>query len=194
VLQQILTGSKQFNALSHGQTPRARAQRTFHVVAQKRVKKTQQVVLTAQGAKAGLGAAGQITKVPNGYFRNYLQPARLALPATQGILDNILKQEQNEVQLAQQVQAKAQAMATALQTIGKFTIKKRSGDKESIFGSVTEQEVVDAIEAQTSRKLNKKLIELPDIKKLGTYEATVKLHPNVTGRFKVVVQKEKEQR
>ncbi|KAL0052535.1 hypothetical protein WJX82_003532 [Trebouxia sp. C0006] len=191
---QILTGSKQFNALSHGQTPRARAQRTFHVVAQKRVKKTQQVVLTAQGAKAGLGAAGQITKVPNGYFRNYLQPARLALPATQGILDNILKQEQNEVQLAQQVQAKAQAMATALQTIGKFTIKKRSGDKESIFGSVTEQEVVDAIEAQTSRKLNKKLIELPDIKKLGTYEATVKLHPNVTGRFKVVVQKEKEQR
>ncbi len=80
---------------------------------------------------------------------------------------NILKQEQNEVQLAQQVgsmqftfccflvsawqkatllctesiklcaaqvQAKAQAMATALQTIGKFTIKKRSGDKESIFG------------------------------------------------------------
>ena len=63
-----------------------------------------------------------------------------------------------------------------------------------ILCSVTEQEVVDAIEAQTSRKLNKKLIELPDIKKLGTYEATVKLHPNVTGRFKIVVQKEKEQR
>ncbi len=63
-----------------------------------------------------------------------------------------------------------------------------------VLCSVTEQEVVDAIEAQTSRKLNKKLIELPDIRKLGTYEATVKLHPNVTGRFKVVVQKEKEQR
>jgi len=46
-----------------------------------------QVVLTPQGAKAGLGAAGQITKVPNGYFRNYLQPQRLALPATQGILE-----------------------------------------------------------------------------------------------------------
>lgn len=67
-------------------------------------------------------------------------------------------------------------------------------DVESALCSVTEQEVVDAIEAQTSRKLDKKLIELPDIKKLGTYEATVKLHPNVTGRFKVVVQKEKEKR
>lgn len=54
--------------------------------------------------------------------------------------------------------------------------------------------MVDAIEAQTSRKLDKRLIDLPDIKKLGTYEVTIKLHPNVTGRFKVVVQKEKEQR
>lgn len=46
-----------------------------------------QVVLTAQGAKQGLGAVGQITKVPNGYFRNFLQPQRLALPATQGVLE-----------------------------------------------------------------------------------------------------------
>ena len=140
-------------------------------------------------------------------------------------------------------------MATALQTIGKFTIKKKSGDKETIFGrydqtvclakaskcvhilckkaiithavitvplplawaqgvvaslkatffylqtcSVTPQEVVDAIEAQTTRKLDKRLLDLPDIKKLGVYEATIRLHPNVTGRFKVVIQKEKEQR
>lgn len=60
--------------------------------------------------------------------------------------------------------------------------------------SVTEQEVVDAIEAQTGRKLDKKLVNLPDIKKLGSYEATIKLHPNVTGQFKVLVVKEKEQR
>lgn len=60
--------------------------------------------------------------------------------------------------------------------------------------SVTEQEVVDAIEGQTGRKLDKKLVDLPDIKKLGTYETTIRLHPNVTGRFKVVVVREKEQR
>lgn len=59
---------------------------------------------------------------------------------------------------------------------------------------MTEQEVVDAIEGQTGRKLDKKLVNLPDIKKLGTYETTIKLHPNVTGRFKVVVVREKEQR
>ena len=59
---------------------------------------------------------------------------------------------------------------------------------------MTEQEVVDAIEGQIGRKLDKKLVDLPDIKKLGTYEATIRLHPNVTGRFKVVVVREKEQR
>ena len=60
--------------------------------------------------------------------------------------------------------------------------------------SVTEQEVVDAIEGQTGRKLDKKLVDLPDIRKLGTYETTIKLHPNVTGRFKILVVREKEQR
>jgi len=59
---------------------------------------------------------------------------------------------------------------------------------------VTTQEVVDAIESQTGRQLDKRLVNLPEIKKLGTFEATIKLHPNVTGRFKILVQKEKEQR
>lgn len=60
--------------------------------------------------------------------------------------------------------------------------------------SVTTQEVVEAIEAQTGRKLDKRQIDLPDIRKLGTYDASIKLHPNVTGTFKVIVVREKEQR
>lgn len=60
--------------------------------------------------------------------------------------------------------------------------------------SVTAQEVVDAIASQTGRTLDKKNFDLPDIKKLGTYDVSVRLHPNVVGKFKVVVQKQKEQR
>lgn len=60
--------------------------------------------------------------------------------------------------------------------------------------SVTTQEVVEAIESQTGRTLDKKNVDLPDIKKLGTYDVSVRLHPNVVGKFKVVVQKQKEQR
>lgn len=57
--------------------------------------------------------------------------------------------------------------------------------------SVTTQEVVDAIEKQTGRKLDKRLMNLPEIKQLGTYPASVKLHPEVLGEFKVVVVREK---
>ena len=56
---------------------------------------------------------------------------------------------------------------------------------------MTTQEVVDAIEQQTGRQIDKRLVSLPEIKETGTFSATVKLHPEVTGDFKVVVQREK---
>ena len=82
-------------------------------------------------------------------------------------------------------------MAVALQTIGKFVIKKKTGDGDAIFGSVTSVEVVDAIFQQTGRKLDKREVELPEIKTTGSYDARVRLHPEVYGSFKVVVQREK---
>lgn len=57
--------------------------------------------------------------------------------------------------------------------------------------SVTAAEVVEAIAQQTGRTLDKKKVELPEIKLVGAYDATVKLHPEVVGSFKVVVQREK---
>ena len=55
---------------------------------------------------------------------------------------------------------------------------------------MTAQEVVDAIKMQTGRELDKKVVTLPEIKTLGSYEASVKLHPEVNGFFKVVVAKD----
>lgn len=60
-----------------------------------------------------------------------------------------------------------------------------------IFHSVTTAEVVDAIAQQTGKQLDKREVTLPDIKTLGNYDATVRLHPEVVGTFKVVVQREK---
>lgn len=56
---------------------------------------------------------------------------------------------------------------------------------------MTSQEVVDAIEQQTGRSIDKRLVTLPEIKETGTYTATVKLHPEVVGEFRIVVQREK---
>lgn len=57
--------------------------------------------------------------------------------------------------------------------------------------SVTPAEIVAAIAQQTGRELDKRDVELPDIKTVGTYDARVRLHPEVFGEFKVVVQREK---
>lgn len=83
--------------------------------------------------------------------------------------------------------AGARAIATALATIGKFTVKKTVGEDGKIFGSVTTSDVVDAIEQQTSKKMDKKAITLPDISEVGIYECSIKLHPDVTGVFKLEV-------
>ena len=64
---------------------------------------------------------------------------------------------------------------------------------EGSFGvcSVTPTEIVDAIFQQTGRQLDKKDVELPEITHLGTYQASIRLHPEVNGVFNVVVQREK---
>ncbi|EFN53215.1 hypothetical protein CHLNCDRAFT_25930 [Chlorella variabilis] len=147
-----------------------------------------QVILVAD--VPGLGSEGTLKNVPVGYWRNYLKPQGLAAFADSNILDQIRKQREEEERVRMEEKAKAQAMATALATIGKFVIKKKVGEKEAIFGSVTTSELVEAIRMQTGRELDKKAVTLPEIKTLGTFDASVKLHPEVTGFFKVVVQKD----
>ncbi|PSC76948.1 50S ribosomal L9 [Micractinium conductrix] len=161
----------------------AARQAAVQVVAQKRVTKKQQVILVRD--VPGLGSEGSLKSVPVGYFRNYLQPQGLAAFANAGILDQIKRQREEEERARMEEKAKAQAMATALATIGKFIVKKKVGEKEAIFGSVTTQEIVDAIKMQTGRELEKKNVTLPEIKSLGTYDASIKMHPEVTGFFKV---------
>ena len=85
--------------------------------------------------------------------------------------------------------AGARAIATALSTIGKFTVKKTVGEDGKIFGTVTTADVVEAVEQQTSKTLDKKAITVPEISEVGTYDVTVKLHPEVTGEFKLEVVK-----
>ena len=160
----------------------------LRVVARKAVKKTKQVVLTEQ--INGLGNKGDLVKVANGYHRNFLAPWGKAEIATAEVLDAINEKIAAEEEAKRQEQAKAEAMATALATIGKFVISKKVGEADQIFGSVTTQDIVDAINQQTGRTLNKKDVTLPEIKTLGTYDAEIKLHPKVSGRFKVVVKKD----
>eukprot|EP00878_Enallax_costatus_P001610 GHUV01001761.1.p1 GENE.GHUV01001761.1~~GHUV01001761.1.p1 ORF type:complete len:200 (+),score=67.40 GHUV01001761.1:203-802(+) len=161
----------------------------LRVEANKRVQKKQKIILLEDVEK--LGSQGQLLSVPIGYWRNYLLPNNIAKIANERILEDLRKAKENAIRAKLEEKAEAQGFANALATIGKFALKKKAGDKDQLFGSVTKQEIVDAIYQQTGRSIADLELTVPDIKTLGTYECSVKLHPDVTATFNILIQKEK---
>lgn len=81
----------------------------------------------------------------------------------------------------------AVARKTALETIGRFVIKKQAGEGESIFGTVTNGDVAEAIQVATTQEVDRREITLPEIHKLGFYKVQVKLHADVTAEVEIQV-------
>lgn len=150
---------------------------------------TQQVILTKDLDK--VGREGELLTVPVGYLRNFLLPNGIARIATDGALEAIRARKEAAIRAKLEEKAQAQAFANALATIGKFVLKKKAGDKDALFAAVTKAEVIEAVYQQTSRRVDAADLTVPEIKAVGSFECSVKLHPEVTGVFTVVVQKEK---
>ena len=136
-----------------------------------------------------LGEDGDLTSVRLGYFRNYLQPQGFAKLADEAVLAAVRAKAAAEEAAARKILDEANALATALQTIGKFTVKVKVGEEKRIFGSVSAQDVVEAVQRQTNKELERTSITVPEIKTLGSYEVSVKLHPAVTATFTLLVAK-----
>ena len=143
------------------------------------------VVLNKSVSK--LGKNGDLVEVAPGYARNYLIPQGLAAIATPGILRQVEQRKEKERQRLLAEKQEAESRKTALQTIGRFTIRKQVGEKEAIFGTVTTQEVADAIQQMTGLEVDRRGITLPEISKTGFYQAQVKLHPEVTAAIEIQV-------
>jgi len=145
-----------------------------------------QVVLTAPVAK--LGGAGELVEVAPGYARNYLIPQGKAVMATPSVLRQLERRQEQERQRKLREKEAALARKTALEVIGELTLAMMAGEQGQLFGSVTEKDVAEMIHAGTGQTVDRREITIPDIRKLGTYEAQVRLHPEVvaTVRFKVV--------
>lgn len=134
-----------------------------------------------------LGKSGDLVEVAPGYARNYLIPQGIGVIATPGLLRQVEQRQEKERQRLLALKAEAEARRTALQTIGRFVIRKQVGEGEAIFGTVTPQEVADAIQAATNQEIDRRGITLPEIGKTGFYRATVKLHPEVTAEIEIQV-------
>jgi large subunit ribosomal protein L9 len=134
----------------------------------------------------GLGTRGDVVNVKEGYARNYLLPKNLAREATPGNLKSIEQERKKWSLLASQERDAAQKAATTVQGM-KITVQKRVGENGQLFGSVTANEIADALEAK-GIDVDKRRIELAHaIKSLGVHDVDVRLHREVTAHIQVEV-------
>ena len=139
----------------------------------KRVK----VVLTE--SISSLGRDGDVVDVAPGYARNFLFPFGKAVNVTPSVLKQIERKRAKEKIIAEKIKQEAIDFKTALKTIGRLNIKKQVGEDGVIFGTVTNGDVAEAIEAATKKTIDRRDIKVPEIHMLGSYSAQIKLHQDV---------------
>jgi large subunit ribosomal protein L9 len=134
-----------------------------------------------------LGKDGDLVDVAPGYARNFLIPTGKAVPVTAAVLRQVEHRRAKEAERQAALKAEAEAFRTALATIGRFTVKKQTGGDDVLFGTVTNGDVAEAIEAATRKEIDRRDIVVPEIHRTGTYKVQVKLHSDVVAEINLEV-------
>ncbi|HLW93779.1 MAG TPA: 50S ribosomal protein L9 [Solirubrobacteraceae bacterium] len=134
-----------------------------------------------------LGERGAVVDVSKGYLRNYLIPRKLAQPATAGALKVVQQRIETAERAAREAIAKAADNAAMLsRTV--LTISQQAGDDGRLFGSVTTQDIVDAIREARGLRLDRRGVHLEEpIKNVGTYMVVIDVAGDVTATVKTIV-------
>ena len=131
-----------------------------------------------------LGKKGDIIEASEGYARNYILPKKIGVEATS---KNMNLHKANEEKVAQENLDAAKALAAELET-KQVVVKIKAGEGGRTFGSVSSKEIASACKEQHGIEIDKKKIQLPEsLKNFGSYEVTVKLHPQVAAKLTVKV-------
>lgn len=135
---------------------------------------------------AGLGNSGSEVTVKGGYARNFLLPSRLAVLASRK--NKAINEHHRRVIARQQEKLLNAAKATAEQLSKlSLTVARQVGEGERIFGTVTTGELEKMIKAEGIEVSRKDIVLTEEIKKTGIYGAEIKLHPQLTAKFKIWV-------
>jgi large subunit ribosomal protein L9 len=136
-----------------------------------------------------LGHRGEVVTVKSGYARNFLLPRKLAIEATTGnmkalerIRGALAKKTATELEAAQKQAALLNGVSLAF--------KRKAGENDQMFGSVTSADIAEGLAAQ-GFKIEKRQVQLADpLKALGQYTVTIKVFRDVTAEVKAHVEKE----
>ncbi|HWF31819.1 MAG TPA: 50S ribosomal protein L9 [Solirubrobacteraceae bacterium] len=134
-----------------------------------------------------LGEQGNVVDVSKGYLRNYLMPRKLAQPATRGAVEAIRQRQDAAERAERNAIEKAEENVNLLnRTV--LTIPQQAGADGRLFGSVTAQDIANAIKEARGLKIEKQNVHLPEaIKNVGTYMVVVDVVDNVPATIKTMV-------
>ena len=128
---------------------------------------------------SGLGYKDDVVTVKDGYGRNYLIPTGKAVVASNSALKVLAENQRQRAHKLAKIKADAEALAAQLQGI-KLTIDAKTSAAGTIFGSVNNIQIAEALE-KLGHNVDRKLIEIKQpVKEVGEYVATIKLHKEVT--------------
>ena len=132
-----------------------------------------------------VGKRGTLVDVADGYARNYLLPKKLAAPATDGVIRSLGKEAADLK--AKKLREREQAQELAEELGSKILqIPVRVGENGKLFGSVTSQDIADAVKQQLGHSLDKKTIQLKEpLKTLGEHVVHAKIHSDVSAHLRL---------
>ena len=144
-------------------------------------------VILQQDVK-GKGKKGQMIEVSDGYARNYMLPRKIAVEATADNINTMRMTDKARVDRETRERAEAVALRDRMKEIV-VHLKAKGGGAGKLFGSVTAQEIADALRAQEGVALDKRRILMDEsIKNVGVYTIRCKLGYEITGSFRLDVQ------
>jgi len=133
-----------------------------------------------------LGQKGELVDVKDGYGRNFLIPRGMAAVANTSNIRRFEEETRQQSLKLEQVRKDAQAQAERLSKV-ELIIQKPVGEEERIFGTVTTQDIVDELKKQHIEIDRRKVSLDQDIRSLGSYTASVRLHPEHVAELTIQV-------
>ena len=136
----------------------------------------------------GKGKKGQMLEVSDGYARNYMLPRKIAIEATADAVNTMRMNDKATQERIAKEKAEAMEVSKQLREMT-VTVTAKGGGNGRLFGSVTNQEIADALKAKTGIALDKRKIVISDvIKNVGTYTVTCKLGYEITAPLTVKIE------
>ena len=135
----------------------------------------------------GLGKAGEVKKVSDGYARNMLLPKKLVMEASDSNI-KVLERKRAEIEAQRAVDKQVAEEIKAKLENGSINMKSKAGEGGRLFGAITSKDIAEQIEKDYKLQLDKKKIDLSaPIKTLGEHEVELKLFTGVSAKVKVIV-------